>query len=72
MGIFCPQCGDHEFYFMSSGRLRCSNCKIDYNPFFDTAIVPGPGLIRQKFGAIPVAVQRGPYGHAIRNDGSCR
>ena len=22
---------------MSSGRIRCSNCKIDYNPFFDTS-----------------------------------
>ncbi len=37
IGIFCPHCGDQEFYFMSSGRLRCSNCKIDYNPFIDTA-----------------------------------
>jgi transposase len=37
IGIFCPQCSDQEFYIMSSGRLRCSNCKIDYNPFFDTA-----------------------------------
>jgi transposase len=36
-GIYCPRCGDQEFYLMSSGRLRCSNCKIDYNPFFDTA-----------------------------------
>ena len=24
---------------MNSGRLRCSNCKIDYNPFYDTAFV---------------------------------
>jgi transposase len=22
---------------MSSGRLRCSNCKIDYNPFYNTS-----------------------------------
>jgi hypothetical protein len=21
---------------MSSGRIRCNNCKIDYNPFYDT------------------------------------
>ena len=35
----CPHCGGQEFYFMNSGRLRCSNCKIDYNPFFDTAFV---------------------------------
>ena len=35
----CPRCGGQEFYFMNSGRLRCSNCKIDYNPFYDTAFV---------------------------------
>jgi len=36
IGNFCPRCRGKEFYFMSSGRIRCSNCKIDYNPFFDT------------------------------------
>lgn len=35
----CPRCGGQEFYFMNSGRLRCSNCKTDYNPFYDTAFV---------------------------------
>ena len=35
----CPRCGGQEFYFMNSGRLRCSRCKIDYNPFFDTAFI---------------------------------
>jgi transposase len=35
----CPRCGGQEFYFMNSGRLRCSNCKIDYTPFYDTAFV---------------------------------
>ena len=35
----CPHCGGQEFYFMNSGRLRCSNCKMDYNPFYDTASV---------------------------------
>ncbi len=34
-GNFCPHCGKEGFYFMGSGRLRCSNCKKDYNPFFD-------------------------------------
>jgi transposase len=36
-GNFCPHCGKEGFYFMGSGRLRCSNCKKDYNPFFDTS-----------------------------------
>jgi transposase len=33
----CPRCGGQEFYFMNSGRLRCSNCKMDYNPFCNTS-----------------------------------
>jgi transposase len=37
MGNSCPRCKGQESYFMSSGRIRCSNCKIDYNPFFDTS-----------------------------------
>ena len=32
----CPHCRGQEFYFMSSGRLRCSTCKMDYNPLYDT------------------------------------
>ena len=36
IGNVCPFCGGQEFYFMSSGRLRCSSCKSDYNPFTDT------------------------------------
>ena len=35
----CTRCWGQEFYFMNSGRLRCSNCKTDYNPFHDTAFV---------------------------------
>jgi len=35
-GILCPHCRCQEFYLMKSGRIRCSNCKTDYNPFFDT------------------------------------
>ena len=37
IGNSCPGCESPEFYFMNSGRLRCSNCKKDYNPFFDTS-----------------------------------
>ena len=36
IGNSCPRCECQEFYLMSSGRIRCSNCKIDYNPFFAT------------------------------------
>jgi transposase len=36
-GNSCPHCRGREFYFMGSGRIRCSSCKIDYNPFFDTS-----------------------------------
>ena len=36
IGIACPSCKGQEYYFMSSGRLRCSSCKKDYNPFADT------------------------------------
>ena len=36
IGNVCPFCKSQEFYFMSSGRLRCSSCKRDYNPFTDT------------------------------------
>ncbi len=32
----CSHCRGQEFYFMISGRLRCSTCKKDYNPFYDT------------------------------------
>jgi transposase len=37
IGNSCPHCGGQEFYFMSSGRLRCSTCKMDYNPFVNTS-----------------------------------
>ena len=37
IGNSCPRCESQEFYFMNSGRLRCINCKTDYNPFFDTS-----------------------------------
>jgi transposase len=36
-GNLCPRCNSQEFYFMSSGRLRCSSCKTDYNPFNKTS-----------------------------------
>jgi transposase len=36
IGNSCPRCECQEFYLMSSGRIRCSNCKIDYNPFVAT------------------------------------
>ena len=36
IGNSCPSCECQEFYFMSSGRLRCSRCRVDYNPFTDT------------------------------------
>ena len=36
-GNSCPRCKSQEFYFMSSGRLRCNSCKMDYNPFADTS-----------------------------------
>jgi len=38
-GILCPRCKSEEFYLMSSGRIRCSNCKTDYNPFVDTDFI---------------------------------
>jgi transposase len=38
IGNVCPFCRGREYYFMSSGRLRCSSCKMDYNPFIDTSI----------------------------------
>ena len=31
---------------MNSGRIRCSSCKIDYNPFFDT------GFSRLRIGCV--------------------
>ena len=36
IGNVCPFCKSQKSYFMSSGRLRCSSCKMDYNPFNDT------------------------------------
>ena len=39
IGNSCPRCKCQEFYFMSSGRLRCSSCKVDYNPFTDTSFI---------------------------------
>jgi len=38
-GNLCPHCKNEEFYLMSSGRIRCSNCKMDYNPLVDTNFV---------------------------------
>ena len=37
IGNSCPDCMGQEFYFMNSGRIRCSRCKTDHNPFFDTS-----------------------------------
>ena len=37
IGNSCPGCEFQEFYFMSSGRLRCSRFRVDYNPFTDTS-----------------------------------
>ncbi len=38
-GILCPRCKSQEFYLMSLGRIRCINCKTDYNPLIDTDFI---------------------------------
>ncbi len=34
--IDCPSCNSNRYYIMRKGRLRCKNCKTDYNPFRTT------------------------------------
>lgn len=34
----CPACKSKKHYTMAKGRVRCSKCKTDYNPFKDTWI----------------------------------
>lgn len=30
--LYCPSCGQKEFYFMSRQRLRCAKCGCDFRP----------------------------------------
>lgn len=34
--ILCPSCQCKKFYIMSRKRIRCKECKRDYNPLFAT------------------------------------